>query len=65
MLEPFQEEPEEEPEEVEVVVLFDDDDDEDAVQEDQPTPAMGWTIKISYKPECESSVSHHRLMGIL
>ena len=64
--EPFQEEPEEEPEDVEVIVLSDDDDDdEDVVQEDQPTPAMGWTTKIQYKPGCESSILHHRLMGIL
>ena len=41
-----------------------DDDDEDTIQEDQPTPTMGWTTKIWYKPGCESSVSHHRLMGI-
>ena len=51
--EPIQEEPkEEEPEEVEIVVLSDDDE-EDTVQEDQPTPAMGWTTKIWYKPGCE------------
>ena len=43
----------------------DDDDDEDVVQEDQPTPAMGWTTKVWYKPGCESSASYHRLMGIL
>ena len=56
----FQEEPEEEePEEVEVVVLSDDDDKEDTVQEDHPTPTIGWTIKIWYKPGCESSVLHH------
>ena len=42
-----------------------DDDEEDAVQEDQPTPSMGWTTKIWYKPGCETSISHHRLMGIL
>ena len=64
--EPFQEEPkEEEPEEVEVVVLSDDEEEEDAIQEDQPTPTMGWTTKIWYKSGCESSVSHHRLMEIL
>ena len=46
-LEPFQEEPEEEePKEVEAIVLSDDDDEEDAIQEDQPTPTMGWTTKI-------------------
>ena len=61
----FQEEPKEESKEVEVVVLSDDDDGEDTVQEDQPTPAMGWTTKIWYKLGCESSISHHRLMGIL
>ena len=38
---------------------------EDTVQENQPTPAMGWTTKIWYKLGCESSISHHRLMGIL
>ena len=64
--EPFQEVPEEEePEEVEVVVLSDDDEEEEVVQEDQPTTTIGWTTKIWYKPGCESSVSHHRLMGIL
>ena len=56
---PFQEEPkEEEFEEVEVVVLSDDDEEEEVVQEDQPTPTMGWT-KIWYKRGCESSISHH------
>ena len=60
MLEPFQEEPkEEESEEVKVALLSDDDDEEDAVQEDQPTPAMGWTTKVWYKLGCESFVSHH------
>ena len=63
--EPFLEEPKEEPKEVEVIVLSDDDEEEEAVQEDQPTPTMGWTTKIWYKPRCESSISHHRLMGIL
>ena len=63
--EPFQEEPEdEESEEVEVVVLSDDEE-EDTVQEDQHTPAIGWTTKIWYKPGCESSVSDDRLMEIL
>jgi len=57
--EPFQEDPKE----VEVVVLSDGDE-EDVVQ-DQPTPTMGWTTKIWYKPGCEFSISHHRLMGIL
>ena len=66
MPEPFQKVPEEEEsEEVEVVVLSDDEEEEDAIQEDQPTPAMGWTTKIWYKPGCESSILHHRLMGIL
>ena len=66
MPEPFEEEPkEEESKEVEVVVLSDDDEEEDTVQEDQPTPTMGWTTKIWYKVRCESSVLHHRLMGIL
>ena len=63
--EPFQEEPEEEePEEVEVIELSDDDD-EDAVQEDESIPPLGWTTKVWYKPGCEISISHHRLMGIL
>ena len=63
----FQEEPEEEePKEVEVVLLSDDDDDEeDAIEEDEPIPPLGWTTKVWYKPGCESSVSHHQLMGIL
>ena len=67
MPKPLQQEPEEEEsEEVEVVVLSDDDDDdEDTIQEDQPTHAMGWTTKIWYKSGCESSILHHRLMGIL
>ena len=39
----------EESKEVEVVVLSNDDDEEEDVQEDQPTPAMGWTTKIWYK----------------
>ena len=56
----FQEEPEEEePEEVEVIVLFDDEEEEDAVQEDEPIPPLGWTMKVWYKIGCESSVSHH------
>ena len=60
----FQEVPEEEEsEEVEVVVLSDDE--EEAVQEDEPIPPLGWTTKVWYKPRCESSISHHRLMGIL
>ena len=64
--EPLQEEPEEEePEEVEVIVLSHDEEEEDVVQEDQPTPAMGWTTKIWYKPGCESFVSHHQLLWIL
>ena len=65
--EPVQEEPEEEePKEVDVVLLSDDDDEEeDTVQEDKPIPPLGWTMMVWYKPGCESSVSHHRLMGIL
>ena len=56
MLEPVQEEPKE----VKVVLLSDDDDDEeDAVEEDQPTPPLGWTTKVQYKLGCETSVSHH------
>ena len=59
--EPFQEEPEQEPEKVEVVLLSDDDDDEeDAVEGDKPIPPLVW-----YKPGCETSISHHRLMEIL
>ena len=67
MPEPFQEEiEEEEPKEVEVVALSDDDDEEeDVIQEDEPIPPLGWTTKVWYKPGCESSVSHYRLMGIL
>jgi len=57
--------PEEEESKVVEVVVLSDDDVEDVVQEDQPTPTMGWTTKIWYKPGCESSISHHRLMGIL
>ena len=45
--------------------MFDDEEEGDAIQEDQPTPAMGWTTKIWYKLGCESSISHHRPMGIL
>ena len=63
--EPFQEEPEEEePKEVEVILLSDDEE-ENAAQEDEPIPPLGWTTKVWYKPGCESSISHHRLMGIL
>ena len=59
--EPFQEEPkEEEPEEVEIVVLSDDDE-EDTVQEDQPTPAMGWTT-IGTKI-CQHMASRKDLLG--
>ena len=65
MPELFQEEPEEEePEEMEVVALSDDDE-EDAVQEDELIPPLGWTTKVWYKLGCESSVSQHRLKGIL
>ena len=45
--------------------MSDDDDEEDTVQEDEPIPSLGWTTKVWYKPGCESSVSHHRLMSIL
>ena len=71
MPEPLQEEPEEEePKEVEVVALSDDDDDddddeEDVIQEDELIPPLGWTTKVWYKLGCESSISHHRHMGIL
>ena len=49
------------------VVLFSDDDEveEDAVQEDEPIPPLRWTTNVWYKQGCESSISHHRLMGIL
>ena len=60
--EPLQEEPEVE-EDVEVIEL--EDEEEDAVQEHEPPHAMGWTMKIYYKPGCESFISHRRLMGIL
>ena len=43
----------------------DDDDEEDVVQEDEPISPLGWTTKVWYKPRRETSVSHHRLMGIL
>ena len=62
MPEPLQEEPKVE-EDVEVVEL--EDEEEDAVQEHEPAPATGWTSKFYYKLGCESSVSHHRLKGIL
>ena len=55
----------EEPKEVEVVQLSDDDDEEDAIEEDESIPPLRWTTKVWYKPGCQSSVSHHRLMGIL
>jgi len=55
----------EEPKEVEVVQLSDDDDEEDIVEEDELIMPLGWTTKVWYKPGCESSVSHHRLMSIL
>ena len=45
--------------------MSDNDNEEDTVQEDEPIPPLGWTTKVWYKPGCESSVSHHRLMGIL
>ena len=45
--------------------MSDEEEEEDAVQEDEPIPPLGWTTKVWYKPECESFVSHHRLMGIL
>ena len=47
------------------VVELKDDEEEDVVQEDEPAPAMGWATKFYYKPGCESSISHHRLKGIL
>ena len=54
----------EEPQEFEVIHLSDDDE-EDGVEEDEPIPPLGWTTKVWYKPGCESSVSHHRLISIL
>ena len=60
MPEPVQEEPEE----VEVIQLSDDDE-EDVVEDDEPIPPLGWTTNVLYKPGCESSVSHHRLMSML
>ena len=56
---PFQEEPEEEPKEVEVVALPGDEEEDNAIQEDELIPPLGWTTKVCYKPECESSISHH------
>ena len=47
----------EEPKEVEVVLLSDVDDEEDAVEEDEPTPPLGWMIKVWYMLGCESSIS--------
>ena len=55
----------EEPEEVEVVLLSDHDDEEDTIEEDEPISPLGWTTKVWYKPGCESSISHHWLLGIL
>ena len=51
---------------MEVVLLSDDDEEEeDVVQEDEPIPPLGWITKVWYKPGCETSISHHQLMGIL
>ena len=61
MLEPVQEEPKE----VKVIQLSNNDDEEDVIEEDEPILPLGWTTKVWYKPGCESSVSHHRLMSIL
>ena len=61
MPEPVQEEPKE----VKLVLLSDEEEEEDAVEENEPIPPLGWTTKVWYKPGCESSISHHRLMGIL
>ena len=46
-------------------VLSDDADEEDVVQKDELIPHLGWTMKVWYNLGCESSISHHRLMGIL
>ena len=54
----------EEPKEVEVVHLSNDDE-EDIIEEDEPILPLWWTTKVWYKPGCESSVSHHRLMSML
>ena len=65
---------------MEVIVVEDDDEGEDTAQgdgqppsppqddlagENVPPPALGWTMKTYDKPGCDSSASHHRLMGIL
>ena len=42
-----------------------DEEEDDAAQEDAPTPTIGWTTKIYHKRGCDSSTSHHRLLGIL
>jgi len=63
-LTPTPEPVQEEPQEVEVVHLSDDDE-EDIIEEDEPIPPLGWTAKVWYKPGCESSISHHRLMSML
>ena len=52
------------PQEVEIVDLSENEE-EDIVEEDEPIPPLGWTIKVWYKPGCEFSVSHHRLMSLL
>ena len=62
---PMPEPVQEEPEEVKVIQLSDDDDEEDVVEEDEPISPLGWMTKVWYKPGCESSVSHHRLMSML
>ncbi|XP_066361224.1 uncharacterized protein [Miscanthus floridulus] len=52
------------PQEIEIVDLSENEE-EDIVEEDEPIPPLGWTIKVWYKPGCEFSVSHHRLMSLL
>ena len=54
----------EEPKEVKVIQLSDNDDEEDVDEEDEPILPLEWMTKVWYKPGCESSVSHHQLMGI-
>jgi len=52
------------PQEVEIIDLSENED-EDIVEEDEPIPPLGWTTKVWYKPGCEYSVSHHRLLSLL
>ena len=38
---------------------------DDPAKENVVLPAIGWTMKTYDKPGCDSSASHHRLVGIL